>query len=132
VLAGEPPADRAEALTALVAEPFILFPPGTGFRAYVEQWFAARSVAPRVTMELDSVEAVKALTEAGLGAAAVPRVALREELAAGRLAPVPLPGEPPLYRTVSRVLRRDKYVSRPLAALLDQLETLREGGAPTS
>ena len=125
-LADEPPADRAEALAALVAEPFILFPPGTGFRAYVEQWFAARGVAPRVTMELDSVEAVKALAEAGLGAAAVPRVALREELPAGRLAPVVLPGEQPLYRDVSQVLRRDKYLSRPLAALLEQLEALKE------
>jgi DNA-binding transcriptional LysR family regulator len=124
-LAASPGFERAEALAALVAEPFILFPPGTGFRAYVEQWFAARGVAPRVTMELDSVEAVKALAEAGLGAAAVPRVALREELASGRLAPVLLPEEPPLYREVSRVLRRDKYVSRPLAALLDQLDTLR-------
>src|SRR5438045_6583909 len=65
---------REGTLAALVAEPFILFPRGTGFRAYVEQWFAARSVAPRVTMELDSAEAVKAMVAAGLGAAAVPRV----------------------------------------------------------
>ena len=59
-------------------------------------------------MELDSVEAVKALAEAGLGAAAVPRVALREELGSGRLAPVLLPDETPLYREVSRVLRRNE------------------------
>lgn len=125
-LAVDPPAEAREALAALVAEPFILFPPGTGFRAYVEQWFAAREMAPRVTMELDSVEAVKALAEAGLGAAAVPRVALRVELAAGRLAPVLLPGEAPLFREVCRVMRRDRYVSRPLAALLDRLAALRQ------
>jgi DNA-binding transcriptional LysR family regulator len=125
-LAVAPPAEGRETLAALVAEPFILFPPGTGFRAYVEQWFAMRGMAPRVTMELDSVEAVKALAEAGLGAAAVPRVALREELAAGRLAPVLLPGEVPLYREVCRVIRRDRYVSRPLAALLGRLDELRQ------
>jgi DNA-binding transcriptional LysR family regulator len=117
--------DGAERLASLVAEPFILFPRGTGFRAYVEQWFAAREVAPRVTMELDSVEAVKALVEAGLGVAAVPRVALREELASGRLAPILLPGERPLYRQVYRLLRRGKYLSRPLAALLERLDALR-------
>jgi DNA-binding transcriptional LysR family regulator len=124
-LAVEPPTEKREALAALVAEPFILFPPGTGFRAYVEQWFAARGMAPRVTMELDNVEAVKALAEAGLGAAAVPRVALRGELATGRLAPVLLPGEAPLFREVCRVIRRDRYVSRPLASLLEQLDSLR-------
>jgi DNA-binding transcriptional LysR family regulator len=114
----------AVTLAALVAEPFILFPRGTGFRAYVEQWFAARGVAPRVIMELDSAEAVKAMVVAGLGAAAVPRVALQEELASGRLAPVTLPEEPPLYRQVCRLLRRDKYLSRPLGALLGQLDAL--------
>jgi DNA-binding transcriptional LysR family regulator len=112
------------ALAALVAEPFILFPRGTGFRAYVEQWFAARGVAPRVTMELDSAEAVKAMAAAGLGAAAVPRVALQEELASRRLAPVRLRDEPALYRQVCRVMRRDKYRSRPLRALLERLDAL--------
>lgn len=122
----EPLGEGREALAALVAEPFILFPPVTGFRAYVEQWFAARGMAPRVTMELDSVEAVKALAEAGLGAAAVPRVALRAELESGRLAPVRLPGETPLFRDVCRVMRRDRYISRPLVALLERLDTLRQ------
>jgi DNA-binding transcriptional LysR family regulator len=117
--------DGSERLAALVAEPFILFPRGTGFRGYVEQWFAAREVAPRVTMELDSVEAVKVLVEAGLGVAALPRVALREELASGRLAPILITGERPLYRQVYRVLRRGKYVSRPLEALLERLDALR-------
>ena len=116
--------DGAATRAALVAEPFILFPRGTGFRAYVEQWFAARGVAPRVTMELDSAEAVKAMVAAGLGAAAVPRVALQEELASGRLAPVTLSDEPPLYRQVCRVLRRDKHLSRPLAALIARLDAL--------
>jgi DNA-binding transcriptional LysR family regulator len=124
-LASGSAATGQETVAALVAEPFILFPRGTGFRSYVEQWFAARGVAPRVTMELDSAEAVKAMAAAGLGAAAVPRVAVEEELAAGRLAPIPLPDEPPLYRQVCRLLRRDKYVSRPLAALLERLDALR-------
>jgi DNA-binding transcriptional LysR family regulator len=119
------PAGRGATLAALVGEPFILFPRGTGFRAYVEQWFAARGTAPRVSMELDNIEAVKVLVEAGLGATAVPRVAVREELAAGRLAPVVLVDEPPLYRQVCRVLRRDKHRSRPLTALLERLDALR-------
>lgn len=129
-LATRAPGDGGRAAAALVAEPFILFPRGTGFRAYVEQWFAARGLAPRVTMELDSVEAVKALVEAGLGAAAIPAVALREELASGRLAPVPVRGEPPLYRQVCRVLRRDRYPSRPLTALLEHLDALRASSNP--
>jgi DNA-binding transcriptional LysR family regulator len=124
-----PLATGAVTPAALVAEPFILFPRGTGFRAYVEQWFAARGVAPRVIMELDSAEAVKAMVVAGLGAAAVPRVAVQEELASGRLAPVTLPEEPPLYRQVCRLLRRDKYLSRTLGALLEQLDAL--GGEST-
>src|SRR5207248_9198296 len=116
-LVGGTAPDGAVTLAALVAEPFILFPRGTGFRAYVEQWFAARGVAPRVTMELDSAEAVKAMAAAGLGAAAVTRVALEDELRSGRLARVTLPGEPPVYELVCSVLRRDKYIHGLLAAL---------------
>jgi hypothetical protein len=37
-----------------------------------------------------------------------------------------LPGEVPLYREVCRVIRRDRYVSRPLAALLGRLDELRQ------
>jgi DNA-binding transcriptional LysR family regulator len=124
-LAARYAAPDEDRLAALVAEPFILFPRGTGFRAYVERWFAVRGVAPRVTMELDSAEAVKAMAAAGLGAAAVPRVAVEDELSSGRLAPVTLPGEPPLYRQVCRVLRRDKYLSRPLTALLACLDGMQ-------
>jgi LysR family transcriptional activator of glutamate synthase operon len=53
--------------------PFINHMPGTSIHSLLESYFESMNVRPKVTMELENVEAIKGLIRAGLGASVLPR-----------------------------------------------------------
>lgn len=87
----------------------ILFPRGSGFRAYLDQTFAGLGLAPPVKMETDSVEAIKAFVAAGLGASFLPLPAVEVEIREGALARPVVAKLPVLTRETSAIYRRDRY-----------------------
>jgi len=70
----------------LVGEPILLTELGCSYRNRFERSLIQAGAYPARRMEFQSVEAIKRCAEAGLGIAALPRVAVAAELAAGRLA----------------------------------------------
>jgi DNA-binding transcriptional LysR family regulator len=94
--------------------PLILFPPGSGFRDFLDAKLAAAGQPLTARMESDSVEAIKAFVRADLGAAWLPEGAVRRELASGRLRRIQMRGVPPLSRSTALIRRADR---RPSAAL---------------
>lgn len=88
--------------------PLIMFPPHTGFRAFLDARLAAAGHTPTPKMESDSVEAIKAFVRADLGAAYLPEPAVRRELTAGALRRIRIRGVPPLSRTTSLIRRADR------------------------
>jgi DNA-binding transcriptional LysR family regulator len=52
--------------------PFISFLRGSAMQILVERHFSAMGVVPRITMEMENTEVIKALVRAGLGAAILP------------------------------------------------------------
>jgi DNA-binding transcriptional LysR family regulator len=84
-------AGRKVRLEELVAHPLLLLDRTTGARAALDAAFARARVAPRVTMEMSSVEVLKRLVELGFGVSVVPAVALERELEGGTLARVRVP-----------------------------------------
>ena len=76
----------------------------------------------QVAMELDNVEAIKRMIEAGLGVSLLPRVAVNDEVNAGRLAALPLADVPRANRRILLVWRRDKYLSAPLRRFIALLQ----------
>jgi DNA-binding transcriptional LysR family regulator len=89
--------------------PLILFPRGTGFRAYLDQVLAEAGAAPHVKMETDSVESIKGFVQVGLGMSFLPLSAVQAEIDAGLLVRVDLEGIAPLTRTTAVVRRKDRY-----------------------
>jgi DNA-binding transcriptional LysR family regulator len=89
----------------------------------VEQWFARQHVAPRVVMELENPETVRHLVTAGLGLSICSVSSLGRDRSARSLAILDL--EPPLYRQLGVVRRKDKRLGAPLSAVLAILEDLR-------
>jgi DNA-binding transcriptional LysR family regulator len=66
-------ASRSRArLADLAGEDFVTIPPGFGFRALVDDLFAAAGVVPRVAFEIGDLATVEGLVGAGLGVALVP------------------------------------------------------------
>ena len=124
VLAVPPGHVLATQLTTTVAElsgePLLAMTTGTNLRTYAEHILADAGVAARVAMELDSVEAIKRMVEAGLGISLLPRVAVASEVAAGRLVALTLTGVPLPERHIVLLRRRDKQVTVPLLAFIAQ------------
>jgi DNA-binding transcriptional LysR family regulator len=75
-------------------------------------------------MELDNIEAVVRMVEAGLGASLVPASIVTD--AAHRRLLVSRPLDPPLYRQIGMILRADKPDTPALAHVRAALLTLRD------
>ena len=103
VPAGHPLASRGEEPVHagdLTGSPLILMETGTNLRAYVDRLLSDAGVAEQVSMELDNVEAIKRMIEAGLGVSLLPRVAVQTEDEAGRLIALPLAETAPARKTM--------------------------------
>jgi DNA-binding transcriptional LysR family regulator len=70
----------------LVGEAVLLTELGCSYRNRFERSLINAGAHPGTRMEFQSIEAIKRCVEAGLGIAALPRVAIAAEVAAGRLA----------------------------------------------
>lgn len=117
------PAGRA-ALTAaeLGALPLILYEGGGTTRAIIDGWFRRAGLAPRLKMELGSVEAIKVLVASGRGCSVLPSLALEGQVPGTVVRPL----RPALSRQLAVVLRTEKVVDRGLGRLLS---ALKAGGA---
>ncbi|MEH3086320.1 MAG: LysR family transcriptional regulator [Xylophilus ampelinus] len=102
---------------ALCELPLVTFGTGVSTRALVDAWFGRRDRKPRPSMELDSVEAIKAVVAAGIGYGLLPRMAVagaggHPDLEIARVSP-------PLRRSQAIALRHDKPMGRALRAVVD-------------
>lgn len=103
----------------LAGTPLTLMESGTNLRTYVDHIFNASGVSATVALEMDSVEAIKRMVEAGLGVSLLPEIAVRSEVALGNLVARPLTDEPLEHRRIALVRRRDKFLSASLKAFID-------------
>jgi len=87
------------------------------YRRPFEALLRERGVACAAALEFSSVAALRGCLLAGLGVSILPEFAVREDLAAGRLAALAWTGE--VLETALLMLRhRDKWLSPPLAAFM--------------
>ncbi|SDA79276.1 LysR family transcriptional regulator [Sinorhizobium sp. NFACC03] len=115
--------DLPESVTAktLAKYPMILYEPGANTRRITDEWLASGGTDVKPLMSFGSVDAIKEMVAAGLGAALVPEIALRagdrERLEVRQVTP-------PFSRRSALVLRRDKRLDRALRETLAALRTL--------
>ncbi len=119
----------------LHGQSLILMEQGTNLRSYVDSLLSAAGVAEQAALELDNVEAIKKMIEAGLGISLLPFISVEAEVAAGILCALPLANIPGAQRRLSAIYRRDKYLSAALKAFLQLLQQevgSAETNAPTA
>ena len=99
-------------------EPLILTELGCSYRAVFENILRSYNIKPNMVLETGSVQAIKQFTMSGLGLTLLPRVAVKEELAQGKM--VTLNWSGPDFGIVSQVLyHKDKWLSPALKAFLN-------------
>ncbi|WP_439598123.1 LysR family transcriptional regulator [Falsiroseomonas sp.] len=103
---------------ALGAWPLILYEEGGNTRAATDAWFRRAGIRPEPAMALGSVEAIKTLVGAGLGAAVLPALALRRPPPGT----VTRPLRPAAARSLGCVLRKEKVRDRGLRLFLAELD----------
>jgi DNA-binding transcriptional LysR family regulator len=113
------PSGRATSLDAVLSEmPLIVMQSGATLRGFVDKLLEQTESPPPISMELDNVESIKKMIEAGLGVSILPEIAVSAEVASGRLATVALSGLPGLRQRIAAIHRKDKYLSTAMTRFL--------------
>ena len=92
-------------------EAVIFFDTGSSYHAISQAVFHSSGVAPRHSIDVDSLEMAKRLVLRGLGLAFLPKVAVEEELNRGELAPVDIESAMPIRRSIAVIRRRRRSMS---------------------
>ncbi len=114
----------AVGLEELAGESLITTDRNSGYWAMVEQWWAGQGFVPRITMELDSIEAAKRMVMSGLGVTMMPQSTVESELRMKQLITIPLVQSEGLKRQNILIHRRGKVWSGTARALLETLATM--------
>jgi DNA-binding transcriptional LysR family regulator len=120
-------AGRRISIAELASTPLVIRERGSGTRRSLELLIAERDstvalVSPAA--ELQSAAAVRAAAASGIGPAVLSALAVRDDIALGRLIPVKLRGER-LVRPLTAVWRRDSSVLTSSQALLREVASGR-------
>jgi len=71
--------------TDLNRQPFVLFESGSNTRRVLDEFFVREHIEPRIVMETENVEIIKAMIRTGLGIGIIPYQSVAEDVAAGQL-----------------------------------------------
>lgn len=111
-------------LAALSQLDFISYQAPSRFRTFVDSVLEQHGVLPRVLMEFNSQEAVRAMVLLGLGAAFMPQSVAGDDVAAGRLVVVPVEELGPLSRVASLLLLAEGHATAGLRAFAEMVGSL--------
>jgi DNA-binding transcriptional LysR family regulator len=112
-----PPADLDE-------EPFILFETGSITRHLVEDFFKRGGIRPKVIMETENVEIIKAMVRHGLGISIVPWQAAAADVAAQQLSYSRIAGNP-LVRKTGWLYPKMARLPRTVTEVIRVFDTVR-------
>lgn len=110
-------------VTEITEERMILFETGTSIRHVTDGFFATAGLEPPVALESNDLSFIKLMVEHGVGLSFLPPWAVREEVAAGRLATSPIEGQRMRRKVAMVVLAR--YQSASLRAFVTFMKERR-------
>ena len=106
-------------------EQFLMFDRASSYHELTSALFRESGLAPRGLMELDNIDSAKKMVEQGLGIALLPKIAVADELRAGRLVQVRILGAEPVHRPIVAIRRLDAPPSPATDAFLRCLRAMR-------
>jgi DNA-binding transcriptional LysR family regulator len=125
----ESPLTRRRSVKAgqLESETWLLREEGSDTRRQLNAWWHRHRLAPTRTMTFDNPDAVKRAVTAGLGIAMVSRLTIAEDLAASRLAALPVSAALPVrdFSVVDHPQKHHGAACRAMLQLLRQVSADR-------
>ena len=115
----------------LVRQPFIVYEPGSNTRRVIDEFFIREQVQPRIVMETENVEIIKAMVRSGIGITLISQHAVEREVREGQLACCRVGGGHTLVRETGWVYLKANRVPRKIEEMVKTLEkTLPKGTMP--
>ena len=108
----------------LTTEPFVLFEPLSNTRRTIDHLFTSVGIEPRVVLETENVEILKALVASGMGLSIIPYQSVVNEVRGGQLACARIAGHV-LERETGWVYPRSPHMARALQELMRALDQIR-------
>jgi len=120
------PRHRLAALTEiqsrdLEGQAMIMHEHGSALQIAVDKFLEEEKVQISKYLEFSNNEAIKRAVAEGDGIALISEKVAAEEINAGKLTGIPVSG-PPITRTFYMIQSKDKFVSKPLAGLLEMVQ----------
>lgn len=115
-------------LAELYGQPFVMRPPGSQTRIWLDAALAADRVVPVVASEFDNVESIKRTVAQGPYVTILPGYAVRSDIEAHTLQALPINGRP-LRRTLKMLWAADTHLS-PVARAFVELTATEFSGDP--
>jgi DNA-binding transcriptional LysR family regulator len=103
--------------------PFILYEPGSNTRRVIDEFFVREQVSPRIVMETENVEIIKAMAASGIGATIISNHAIAAEVKAGTLVAHRI-NSPWLVRETGWVYLKANRVPRKISEMIRVLDEL--------
>lgn len=91
---------------------------GSVLQKAIDEFTDGQDVRVSKHLEFSNNAAIKRAVAEGDGTALISEKVADEEIRSGKLLAIPLAG-PPVTRTFYMIQRKDKFISRPLASLMD-------------
>jgi DNA-binding transcriptional LysR family regulator len=107
-------------LQALADQPFIVRPPNSQSRIWLEQTLRAHGIEPRISAEFDNIESTKRAVAAGTCITILPHYVVQNEIAQGTLHALSIQGNP-LRRTLKLIWDQSAHFTPIGRAFLDML-----------
>jgi len=105
----------------LVRQPFILYEPGSNTRRVIDQFFVREEIQPRIVMETENVEIIKAMVRSGIGITMISQQAVEREVREGQLACCRIGGHT-LVRETGWVYLKANRIPRKVDEMIRTLE----------
>src|SRR5207302_1147273 len=106
-------------------QPFILFEEGSATRKVIDQFFAGEKIEPKIVMDTENVEIIKAMVKTGLGIGIVPYQSVAREVKAGQFFCTRIEGRE-LLRETGWVYAKANRVPRMIHELLAGFEAVKK------
>jgi len=105
----------------LVRQPFVLYEPGSNTRRVIDEFFVKERIQPRIVMETENVEIIKAMVRSGIGVGITSLQAAEREVKEGQLAAVRITGHT-LVRETGWVYLKANRIPRKVDEMIRTLE----------
>jgi DNA-binding transcriptional LysR family regulator len=116
----------------LVRQPFVLYEPGSNTRRVIDELFIKEKIQPRMVMQTENVEIIKAMVKSGIGITIISHQAVEREVKEGQLAACRIGGHT-LVRETGWVYLKANRIPRKIEEMIRTLErTLPKSAAVTA